>query len=108
MPVSVAVTAMPVLAGDAAGVTATVSKVVAPEASEAGVAAPVPKSEPALPPTLELRGVGGEAIEKSAELLFVLREETVRMMDWVLVFVVLGPGAAAVPLKQLAVLPKPT
>src|ERR1700722_14594416 len=99
-------TAMLVLGtGEVAGVTATVSTVDWPAMREAGLAEPVALRAPVAPPQLELWGVGGEITVKSAELLLVLVEETVRMTDCVLVLVELGPGAAALPLKQLAVEP---
>src|SRR3954469_5808006 len=74
------VTLTPVLEGEAPGVTVTVRTVFWPAVMEAGFAEPVAPSK-ATEPEDELRGFGGLAMVKSAELLLVFVPGTVRRID---------------------------
>src|SRR5438270_2657776 len=87
-------TIIPVLVGLAPGVTSTVSKVVPPWMTEAGLAAPAPVG--LVTPTGVLRGLGAP-VTKSALLLSVSWRPLLRRKSAV---VLVSVGAAAVPSKQ--------
>jgi hypothetical protein len=96
-----AVTAIPVLA--VPGVTVTVSRVIPPEVTVEGFAAPVALRAPVVPPNDELRGFGVPTV-KSAELTLVSVFFASRLTEVVL----LGAAVGAPPSKQFAPEPNPT
>src|ERR1041385_3239218 len=89
-------TMMPVLVGLAPGVTSTVSSVVPPWMTEAGLAAPAPVG--LVVPAGWLRGLGAPVM-KSALLLSVSCRPLLRRKSAV---VLVSVGAAAVPSKHVA------